>query len=142
MLRPFTSLKLSLRIPPGVDGETASKELTRILTSDPPHGAKITFTPDEPADGWNAPLLSPWLSKAIESASSTFFQKEACFMGEGGTIPFMGMLGRKFPEAQFMITGVLGPQSNAHGPDEFLHVPMAKSLTASVAQILHDHATR
>jgi acetylornithine deacetylase/succinyl-diaminopimelate desuccinylase-like protein len=142
VLRPFTSLKLSLRIPPGVDGETASKELTRILTSDPPHGAKITFTPDEPADGWNAPLLSPWLSNAIENASTTFFQREACFMGEGGTIPFMGMLGRKFPEAQFMITGVLGPQSNAHGPDEFLHVPMAKSLTASVAQILHDHASR
>jgi len=142
VLRPSTSLKLSLRIPPGVDGETAAKELQRILTTDPPLGAKVTLTPDEPADGWNAPLLAPWLSNAIERASSTYFEKEACFMGEGGTIPFMGMLGRKFPEAQFMITGVLGPQSNAHGPDEFLHIPMGKKLTASIAQILDDHARR
>jgi acetylornithine deacetylase/succinyl-diaminopimelate desuccinylase-like protein len=142
VLRPSTSLKLSLRIPPGVSGERASAELAKILTSDPPHGAEVKFTPDEPADGWNAPLLAPWLSKAIESASSTFFGREACFMGEGGTIPFMGMLGRKFPEAQFMITGVLGPQSNAHGPDEFLHVPMGKKLTAAIAQILDDHARR
>jgi len=60
-------------------------------------------------------------------------------MGEGGTIPFMGMLGEKFPEAQFLVTGVLGPQSNAHGPNEFLHLATARRLTGCVSQVLMDH---
>ncbi len=102
----------------------------------------MTFTPDEPGDGWNAPPLEPWLERSIEQASQKFFGREACYMGEGGSIPFMGMLGRKYPKAQFMITGVLGPASNAHGPNEFLHVPMAKRLTACVAAVLADHAKR
>ena len=61
------------------------------------------------------------------------------YMGEGGTIPFMGMLGEKFPGAQFMITGVLGPHSNAHGPNEFLHIPTGKRVTAAVARVIADH---
>lgn len=116
--------------------------LTKLLTSDPPYGAEVSFVPDEPGDGWNAPATAPWLEKALESSSQSLFGKEACFMGEGGSIPFMGMLGRKFPEAQFVITGVLGPQSNAHGPDEFLHVPFAKKLTGCVAQLLDAHFHR
>ncbi len=142
VLRPSTSLKLSLRLPPTVDSKTASVELAGILTKDPPYGAEVTFTPDEPGDGWNAPPLEPWLERSIEQASQKFFGREACYMGEGGSIPFMGMLGRKYPKAQFMITGVLGPASNAHGPNEFLHVPMAKRLTACVAAVLADHAKR
>ena len=63
-------------------------------------------------------------------------------MGEGGTIPFMAMLGRRFPDAQFLITGVLGPRSNAHGPNEFLHIEYAKRLTACVAEIIAAHAAR
>jgi acetylornithine deacetylase/succinyl-diaminopimelate desuccinylase-like protein len=58
------------------------------------------------------------------------------WMGEGGTIPFMAMLGQKYPQAQFLITGVLGPHSNAHGPNEFLHLGYAKKLTACVADVL------
>ena len=142
VLRPHTSLKLSLRIPPGVNGKAASAELERILLADPPYGARVSFQADEPADGWNAPTLSPWLERSLEASSQAFYGKELCFMGEGGTIPFMAMLGRKFPEAQFVITGVLGPQSNAHGPNEFLHVPMAQKLTACVARVLDDHAKR
>jgi acetylornithine deacetylase/succinyl-diaminopimelate desuccinylase-like protein len=142
VLRPFTSLKLSVRLPPTVSAAAASAELGRILMADPPYGAEVKFTADEPGDGWNAPALAPWLDRAIESASHAFFGREACYMGEGGTIPFMGMLGRKFPEAQFMITGVLGPASNAHGPNEFLHVPMAKKLTACVVEVLDKHAAR
>lgn len=142
VLRPSTSLKVSLRLPPNVDATKASLDLAELLTRDPPYGAEVSFQPDEPGSGWNAPPLSPWLEKSIEGASQTFFGKEAVYMGEGGSIPFMGMLGRKYPKAQFMITGVLGPQSNAHGPNEFLHVPMAKRLTACVAQVIADHATR
>jgi hypothetical protein len=49
------------------------------------------------------------------------------------------MLGEKFPGAQFMITGVLGPHSNAHGPNEFLHIPTGKKVTAAVARVLAEH---
>ncbi|NUP12863.1 MAG: M20/M25/M40 family metallo-hydrolase [Polyangiaceae bacterium] len=142
VLRPSTSLKLSLRLPPSVDAPTAAKELQTLLTRDPPYGASVTFQVDEPGSGWNAPPLAPWLEQSIDRASQTYFEREACYMGEGGSIPFMGMLGRKYPRAQFMITGVLGPQSNAHGPNEFLHIPMAKRLTACVANVLADHAAR
>ena len=78
----------------------------------------------------------------MQQASREFFGKPAMFMGMGGTIPFMAMLGEFFPEAQFVITGVLGPKSNAHGPNEFLHIPYAKKLTACVAQVLADHFER
>ena len=114
----------------------AGKKLQSLLETDPPYGAKVTFTPDWNAGGWHAPDLEPWLEQAIDAASHEFFGKPAMYMGEGGTIPFMGMLGEKFPGAQFMITGVLGPHSNAHGPNEFLHVPYGRRLTAAVAQVV------
>ncbi|MFT4516032.1 MAG: acetylornithine deacetylase/succinyl-diaminopimelate desuccinylase-like protein [Planctomycetota bacterium] len=129
-------------MPPTSNPEMCSEYLTKLLSKNPIHGAKVTVTADEPGGGWNAPELSPWLEKACANASNTFFKKPCVYMGEGGSIPFMGMLGEKFPEAQFMITGVLGPQSNAHGPNEFLHIPMGKKLTASVALVLQDHLNR
>jgi len=141
VLRPRTELKLSLRLPPPVDGEQATAHLKSLLEADPPHGANVTFTPDQGATGWNAPPTVPWLDAAMQRASQSFYGKAAAAMGEGGTIPFMGMLGRQFPRAQFLITGVLGPKSNAHGPNEFLHVPYAKKLTACVASILAAHAS-
>ncbi|MFK8068375.1 MAG: peptidase M20, partial [Gammaproteobacteria bacterium] len=139
VLRPKTSIKLSLRLPPTVDAEIASKKLKEILESNPPYNAKITFTPDWVASGWHAPELTPWLEESINNASENFFGKQAVHMGEGGSIPFMGMLGEKFPQAQFMITGVLGPKSNAHGPNEFLHIPTGKKLTCCVAEVIADH---
>jgi len=142
VLRPRTALKLSLRLPPTVPGETATAAMQRLLEADPPHGANVSFEPDQGATGWNAPPTATWLAAALESASRAFYGRPACAMGEGGTIPFMGMLGRKFPQAQFLITGVLGPRSNAHGPNEFLHVPYAKKLTACVASVLAAHASQ
>ncbi len=139
VLRPMTTIKLSLRIPPMVDAEVASQALKSALERDPPSGADVRFVTEKGAAGWNAPPLEAWLEEACESASNTHFGKGAVWMGEGGTIPFMGMLGEKFPQAQFMVTGVLGPASNAHGPNEFLHIPCAKRLTACVAQVLDAH---
>ena len=139
VLRPMTTIKLSLRIPPMVDAEVASQALKSALEHDPPSGADVRFVAEKGAAGWNAPPLETWLEEACESASNTHFGKGAVWMGEGGTIPFMGMLGEKFPQAQFMVTGVLGPASNAHGPNEFLHIPCAKRLTACVAQVLDAH---
>ena len=142
VLRPRTALKLSLRLPPTVDGDKAAATLKQILEKNPPYGAKVSFQNGGGTSGWNAPKLEPWLATAVDEASKTFFGKPSAQMGEGGTIPFMGMLGRKFPKAQFVITGVLGPESNAHGPNEFLHVPTGKRLSACVASILADHLTR
>ncbi|MEX0958826.1 MAG: M20 family metallopeptidase [Burkholderiales bacterium] len=140
VLRPKTALKLSLRIPPLIDGKRATGDLKRILEADPPYGADVTFEPDQGASGWHAPATAPWLKAAVDAASKQFYRKPAMMMGEGGTIPFMAMLGQQFPDAQFLITGVLGPKSNAHGPNEFLHLGYAKKLTACVAQVIAAHA--
>ncbi|MCG8379013.1 MAG: M20 family metallopeptidase [Proteobacteria bacterium] len=139
VLRPFTSIKLSMRLPPTCDAEKASKKLERLLLSEPPYGAKITYTPDWAANGWMAPEVAPWLEQATSEASLNYFGKPAVYMGEGWSIPFMGMLGEKFPDAQFLITGVLGPGSNAHGPNEFLHIPTAKKLTCCIAEVIAKH---
>jgi acetylornithine deacetylase/succinyl-diaminopimelate desuccinylase-like protein len=139
VLRPYTAAALSIRIPPTCDADKAAKTLKKTLEKTPPYGAKVTFDIKDAAAGWNAPKPEPWLAKAANVASETFYQKKALFWGEGGGIPFMGMLGKKYPQAQFMITGVLGPHSNAHGPNEFLHIPYAKKLTCCVASILAEH---
>lgn len=138
VLRTHTALALSIRLPPTADAEAAFAAVRRTLEHDPPCGARIAFE-GKAASGWNAPALAPWLAHSLADASERHFGRPFMCMGEGGSIPFMGMLGVSFPLAQFMITGVLGPQSNAHGPNEFLHVPFARRLTACVAQVLHDH---
>ena len=142
VLRPATELKLSLRIPPTCDPLAAQARMKAILETDPPYGASVTFDTDKAGPGWEAPALSPWLERAAQTASQRFFGADCVYMGEGGSIPFMGMLGEKFPKAQFLITGVLGPASNAHGPNEFLHLPTARKLTGCVASVLNDHFNR
>ena len=142
VLRPRTVLKLSLRLPPSCDAPAATVHLKKLLERDPPYGARVRFEPEPPAPGWNAPPLAPWYADAIQRASQAYFGQPAVFTGEGVTIPFMGMLGAKFPAAQFLIAGVLGPHSNAHGPNEFLHLPAVKKLTCCVAEVLAAHAAR
>ncbi len=136
VLRPQTAVKLSLRVPPGVDAEAATAQVARLLCENPPYGARVSFEPEQAADGWQAPPGEAWLEDAVDAASRQWFGAPAAAMGEGGTIPFMAMLGEQFPRAQFLITGVLGPESNAHGPNEFLHVPYATRLTCAVAEVL------
>ena len=142
VLRGRAMAKLSIRIPPHVDPVAATAAVRSALESDPPHGARVRFEPDQGAAGWEAPTMVPWLEASLAEASRLFFDAEPAFQGEGGTIPFMGMLGEMFPEAQFVITGLLGPGSNAHGPNEFLHIDCAKKLTASMAAVLAHAATR
>ena len=142
VLRPFTEAKLSMRVPPTVDGKKASARMKQILESDPPYGARVVYEPEKEGSGWNAPKTASWLEAALEDASQAAFGKPVAMMGEGGSIPFMGMLGEKFPEAQFVVTGVLGPHSNAHGPNEFLHIPTGKRVTEVVARVLAAHAAR
>lgn len=125
-----------MRLPPTVDADAAVEAMRRELERDSPYGARVRFEPDHVASGWNAPATAPWLARAVDAASEACYGKPAGWIGEGGTIPFMNMLGERFPQAQFLITGVLGPQSNAHGPNEFLHLEYATRLTEAVARIV------
>lgn len=136
---PKASVKFSFRLPPTCDGADAESYLKKTFERNAPYGTKISFTHIDYGNGWVAPPLADWLRTASDEASEQFFGAKAGYMGEGGSIPFMGMLGKKFPKAQFLITGVLGPKSNAHGPNEFIHLPMAKKLTASVAAVISSH---
>ncbi len=142
VLRPMTAVRVSLRIPPGCDPAKASERLKQLFETDPPYGAHVKFELGQSAAGWSAPAMKPWLAQSVDRSSENFFGRKAAFMGEGGSIPFMDMLGKKFPEAQFLITGLLGPNSNAHGPNEFLHIPTGVKLTCCVAHVLSDHFTR
>jgi acetylornithine deacetylase/succinyl-diaminopimelate desuccinylase-like protein len=142
VLRASTSLYLSLRVPPTRNAVEASEVLANALTADPPYGAHVSYRADKHSQGWNAPAFAPWLWDSLQRGSVAMFGTPAYTFGEGGTISFMAMLGEKFPEAQFCITGVLGPGSNAHGPNEFLHLPMGRKLTAVLASLLRDHAAR
>ena len=139
VLLPSTVAKLSLRLPPTLDPDTAGDRLRALLEKDPPYGARVEFEPGPGAAGWNAPKLSPWLEQSLARASEAAFGAPPAYMGEGGSIPFMAMLGEKFPRAQFVVTGVLGPHSNAHGPNEFLHIPTGKRISVVIAQVLADH---
>lgn len=139
VLRPETSLKLSFRLPPSVDSEKAQAAVTKILEENPPYGAKVSFKCEKACDGWDAPELTPWLKGSLEKRGLEVCGKPCNFKGEGGSIPFMGMLGEKFPAAQFCVAGVLGPNSNAHGPNEFLHIAHAQRVACVVGGLLADH---
>jgi acetylornithine deacetylase/succinyl-diaminopimelate desuccinylase-like protein len=139
---PFNTIKLSFRLPPTLNADEAAAAVTEIVNSETPPLCKVSFEADSAMAGWNAPPIADWLEASMQKASHAFFGKPSMYMGTGGTIPFMGMLGEKFPEAQFLITGLLGPNSNAHGPNEFLHIETGKRLTSCVAQVLEDHYKR
>ena len=142
VLLPELSLKLSLRLPPGCDAARADAAVRTALERDPPYGAQVKFESEGATAGWNTPPLAAWLERSMGAASQAIFGRDAVHVGSGGTIPFMGVLGERFPETQFLVTGVLGPQANAHGPNEFLHIDYARRLTACVALVLADFAAQ
>jgi acetylornithine deacetylase/succinyl-diaminopimelate desuccinylase-like protein len=142
VLLPFSTAKISLRLPPTADADKARTALKIALEKNPPCDADVVFDMPPGDNGWNAPPLAPWLEASLNKASEAAFGKPVAYQGEGGSIPFMAMLGEKFPKTQFVVTGVLGPHSNAHGPNEFLHIAFAKKLSAAIAQIIADHGAR
>lgn len=140
VLHPDVALKLSLRLPPTLDPVAAAASLKALLERDPPYGCEVSFRCEMQSPGWHAPTTAMWLGDSLANASRDAFGSPSALMGGGGGIPFLSMLGERFPGAQFVVTGVLGPQSNAHGPNEFLHVPTAMRITAVVARLLFDAA--
>jgi len=139
VLRPQTTLTLSIRLPPPVNPDAAEVALRRIVTQNVPYNARATLAMGKCSQGWQMPPMDRWLEEALHTASNTLYKKPCLFWGEGGSIPFMGMLGRRYPQTQFVILGVLGPGSNAHGSNEFLHLQMGTKVTSSVAYLLHQH---
>lgn len=140
VLLPRVALKLSLRLPPTLDAALAAHRVKTVLEADPPYAAKVEFKVEASLAGWNAPALSPWLESSLEQGSRDWFGAKLMYMGTGGSIPFIGMLAARYPSTQFVVTGVLGPHSNAHGPNEFLHLSTAERLTGCVADVLAAHA--
>ena len=139
VLLPRIAVKLSFRLPPTTDAAAAAQAVKQLLEQDPPYSAKVTFRVDSALAGWNAPTLQPWLVESMQAASKQAFGRDVMYLGTGGSIPFIGLLAERFPGVQFLVTGVLGPNSNAHGPNEFLHLDCARKLTLCVAQVLADH---
>ena len=142
VLRPSTTLKMSLRTPPSADVAEVTRELEAVLTSDPPEGSTVTVSVQTSAAGWVAPVPAPWLRDALDEGSRAGFGGRPGLLGEGGSIPFLASLGARLPSAQFVVTGVLGPGSNAHGPDESLHVPAAANVAIAVVSVLAAHGRR
>ncbi len=142
VMLPFSTARLSMRLPPTMDAEKGVQTMKSVLEADAPYGAEVEFEAEHGQSGWDAPRLAPWLKSSVERASAAHFGKPPAYMGEGGSIPFMGMLGARYPKTQFVVTGVLGPHSNAHGPNEFLHIATAKKVSACVANILADHGAQ
>jgi acetylornithine deacetylase/succinyl-diaminopimelate desuccinylase-like protein len=136
VLRPYTAFKLSLRLPPLVEAAGAVQELKKLLEDNAPYNARVTFEGGGGATGWNAPESETWFEEALNAASLAHYGAPCGHIGQGGTIPLMNLLSQGFPTAQMMVCGVLGPKSNAHGPNEFLHVPYARKLTAAVAEVI------
>jgi acetylornithine deacetylase/succinyl-diaminopimelate desuccinylase-like protein len=137
VLRPRTEFKLSVRLPPLVEATRAIAELQSLLEFDPPYNAQVLFKPDHGvATGWDAPPTAAWLARALDQVSHEAFNAPCGYIGQGGTIPLMNNLEKGFPKAQFVVCGVLGPKSNAHGPNEFIHIPYAKKLTSAIAQLI------
>lgn len=139
VLRPLTALKLSLRLPPDLDSAKASEHLKSVLESSPPYDAHVNFEHEVAVDGWHAPALEAWLQESLNEASLEFFRNPVAFRGEGASIPFVEMFATRFPDAQFVVTGVIGPHTNAHGPNESLDLPAVKKITCCIAALLRDH---
>jgi acetylornithine deacetylase/succinyl-diaminopimelate desuccinylase-like protein len=141
VLRPSTTAVLSFRLPPTVDATRAAQAVRRALSEDVPSSAQVTVVIDG-ADGWVTPPLAPWLREALDAASLDAFGHAPGYTGEGGTIPFLASLGKRYPEVQFVATGVLGPHSNAHAIDEMLDLPMAVGVTNAVISVLGAFASK
>jgi len=141
VLRPFTTAVLSFRLPPNVDSQVAAAAVEKLLTTDVPSNAKVNVTLI-PADGWVTPEFASWLAPALERASLDAFGRSVGFTGEGGSIPFLGSLAKRYPGVQFVATGVGGPHSNAHAIDEMLDLPMAVGVTNAVITVLSAHASK
>ena len=140
VLRPATALRLSFRTPPTTDTAGAQAALVKAVTTDVPYGARVEVRNFVSLDGWSAPLPSQWLADALDALTGPVFSQPYRQLGIGGGIPFMQMLGQRYPDANFVVTGALSADSNMHVPDESLNIRYAEQVTAAVAYVLDAYA--
>eukprot|EP00824_Muranothrix_gubernata_P021667 TRINITY_DN479_c0_g1_i1.p1 TRINITY_DN479_c0_g1~~TRINITY_DN479_c0_g1_i1.p1 ORF type:complete len:483 (+),score=91.68 TRINITY_DN479_c0_g1_i1:3-1451(+) len=139
VLRPTTTLKMSMRLPPPLNPYKAMEKAKEILSKDVPHNAKVEFIGNFCAPGLECPMLSPELEKSLDDSAKTFMGHPALYMGEGGSIPFMAMLHEMYPSTQIIVTGILGPGNNAHGPNEMLNIDYTKKLMMCITKVFADY---
>lgn len=137
VVRPSTSVRLSCRLGPTQDPAKMTDIIEKKLTTDVPHGAKVTVRRGGFGTGWCRKEYQEWLDKALKDAGAEFYDgKEAATYGMGGSIPFLAELEKMYPTCQIVALGLIGPQTNAHAADEAMNLPYAKKLTCSVSHIL------
>eukprot|EP01083_Nonionella_stella_P046907 125601_1 len=142
IIRTETNMRLSFRLPPCVVPEKALEAVKATLLKEPlPYGAKVTFENTMMGSGWASnSAAGGWLETSITDSSTTFFGKAAAFKGMGGSIPIINDFQGRYTDAEIIVSGVAGPQSNMHAVNETLDVPAVKKLTSAFAKILADHA--
>lgn len=136
VLTPRIAVKLSLRLAPSLDPHEAEKELRRVLETNPPYGATVTFTPDAAAGGWLSKPMSERTRKAATVAAEAVYGKPPKGSGVGASIPFIKMMTNAYPIADNLVIGVLEPTSHEHGPNENLNIRVTKNITEWVARFL------
>lgn len=136
---PEITVRISVRTPPATDINKCINEMREKITVDSPHGVELEFVLGEHVDSWVSPELSAPVAQAISDASTAYFGNDAVYLGEGGGIGFVPLMSKMFPKAQFVLTGLVGPDSNAHAANESMHIPTAKKITCCIAHILQAH---
>lgn len=127
-----------MRLPPNMDAHKANQHVKDKLTTDVPHNCKVEIHGDHNGNGWCMKDPEPWFHEVMNSASKNFYGKEYGSYGMGGSIPFLAQLGGLYANTFIVALGVLGPQSNAHAPDECINLAFAKKLTQCMSHLIVD----
>lgn len=139
VIRPYTELCLSFRLPPLIDSAKAGQLIKAELEKDPPFNAKVEANIINTGDGWSLSSFSERLRNILNIASQRFFLKDMGFFGEGGSVPFVQFFNNMYPKADFAVLGVNGPFSNIHGPDENLNLDFCQRLIMCLTFLVSEY---
>ena len=138
VLRKSTSCRLSIRTPPTLSKEKAKKTIEKILTENIPYNAKVKVDFPALVDGWILKKLDSKINESFMKSSMFLFGSECYNLGSGITIPFVNMLNEKYKNCNMFVSGLLGPKSNAHSPNECLNIDYSIKLTVALAHLISD----
>lgn len=139
VLRNKTTCRVAIRLPPTANAKSIETKCREIMTSNPPFNCKITLSNVEAGYGWAAKELPDVLKDSFNKSSKTLFGREFFCFGEGGSIGFIHDLGELYPDCQMLVTGVLGPKTNAHCPNECLNIDYTEKITVALAHTINDY---
>lgn len=136
VIQGSVSLRLSFRIPPGIDIDNALQSINDCFTQNIPYGCSVTWNSLEYLPGWCAPSHSVKYEKLFHDAGEQVFEEKTLACGQGASIGFIPKFEKLFPKTEIILIGVLGPQSNAHSPNEALNVLYTQKLIETIAIVL------